>query len=118
MEIETSSAERPVIAMPVGGFEVASGIEARRVPESATEVGDEGEFPPELCNLGDKDGVLVDGTESVVERILLLFDASRSSIDAHPLCFRHGHDREIANAFNGFFFLCSLLPPPLHRTKT
>lgn len=46
MEVETRGIERPIISVTIGGLKVTSGLEFRRIPETATEVGDERELGP------------------------------------------------------------------------
>lgn len=46
MEIETRSVEGQVVGMTIGGFEVASGVESWRVPETTTKVREERKFRP------------------------------------------------------------------------
>lgn len=46
MKIEARGAERPVIGVAIGGFEVTTGVELGEVPEAAPEVGDEREIGP------------------------------------------------------------------------
>lgn len=41
MEIEACGAEREVVGVTVGGFEVTTGMEIGRVPEAASEIGEE-----------------------------------------------------------------------------
>lgn len=60
MEVEAGGVEGPVVAVAVGGLEVGGGVEDGGVPEAASEVGDEGEVGPELGDLGDEEGVVVD----------------------------------------------------------
>lgn len=55
MEIETGGIKRPIIGVTVGGFKVTSGLKVRRIPETATEVGDEGDLGPQLGDFADKD---------------------------------------------------------------
>lgn len=67
MEVEAGGVEGPVVAVAVGGLEVGGGMEDGGVPEAASEVGDKGEVGPELGDLGDEEGVVVDRAECVVE---------------------------------------------------
>lgn len=39
MEVEARGAEGPVVGVTIGGLKVAVGLEARGIPEAATEVG-------------------------------------------------------------------------------
>lgn len=41
MEVDACGAEREVVGVAVGGFEVTSGMEIGRVPEAASEIGEE-----------------------------------------------------------------------------
>lgn len=92
MEVEARGVEGPVVGVPISGLKVAGGFESRGVPETATEVGEEGEVRPEPGDLGDEDGILVDGAEGVVEAgILSLLYDPRRTVDAQPLLRRHRH---------------------------
>lgn len=57
MEVEAGGVEGPVVGVAVGGFEVAGGVEvgSRRIPEAASEVGEEREVRPELGDFSDED---------------------------------------------------------------
>ena len=61
MEVEARSVERAVVGMTIGGFEVAGVLESGGVPEATTEISEKGQLRPELRDLPDEDGVLVDG---------------------------------------------------------
>ena len=82
MEIEASDVEGPVAVVAVRGLEVTGAMEERGVPEAAAEVGDEGQAGPELRDLRDEQRVVVDGPQSVVERVLLLLDLPAHLVDA------------------------------------
>lgn len=60
MEVEARSVERAVVGVTISGFEVASGVEIGGVPEATTEISEKGEVRPELRDLSNEDGVLVD----------------------------------------------------------
>lgn len=66
MEIEARGGEGTVVGVAVGGFEVASGVEAGGVPKAASEIGNEGKRRPELGYLGDEHRVMVNGEKGVV----------------------------------------------------
>lgn len=67
MEVEAGGAEREVVRVAVGGFEVTIGVEIGGVPEAAPEIGEEREFRPQLRDFPNEDGVLVDGAQGVVQ---------------------------------------------------
>lgn len=46
MEVEPRGVEGPVVVVSVGGLEVTRGMEASRVPETTSEVGEEREVGP------------------------------------------------------------------------
>ncbi|RZR95320.1 hypothetical protein BHM03_00024152 [Ensete ventricosum] len=89
VEVEARGAEAPVVGVPVGGLKVAGGLESGGVPEAAAEICDEREARPQSGDLGHEGGVLVDGAQSVVDRIIHPLDAPRRPVDAHPLLRRH-----------------------------
>lgn len=76
MKVEAGGVKGQVVGVAVGGFEVAIGVELWRVPKAASEVGQKRQLRPELRYFSDEDGVLVNGSESVVERIIPAFDGS------------------------------------------
>lgn len=71
--------------MSIGGFEVAIEVELRRVPEAASEVGEQRQLRPELPDFSDEDGVLVDRAQGVEERVLFAFYGPRYLVYAFPL---------------------------------
>lgn len=93
MEVEARGVEGPIAGVSVGGLEVAAGVELGWVPEPASEVREKRELRPELGDLGDENGVVVDGSEGVVEGVLSSFYGPRSSVYAQlrlPLHRRSG----------------------------
>lgn len=46
VKVEASGAEGAVVGVAVGGFEIAGGVEGSRIPETASEVGEERELRP------------------------------------------------------------------------
>lgn len=82
MEVEACCAEREVVGVAVGGFEVAIGVEIGRVPEAASEIGKEGQLRPQLSNFSDEDGILVDGAQGVVEAVVSALYAPRDFVYA------------------------------------
>lgn len=86
MEIETRSIKGQIVGMTIGGFEVASGIEFGRVPETTTKVGHDRKFRPKLRDLVDEDGVLVDRSKSVVETVVSSLYTSCSSVNTISCC--------------------------------
>lgn len=67
MEVEACGTEREVVGVAVGGFEVTTGMEIGRVPEAASEIGEERQLRPQLSYFSDEDGVLEDGAQCVVK---------------------------------------------------
>lgn len=72
--------------MTIGGFEVASGVELFRVPETTTKVCNERKFRPKQRDLVDEDGVLVDRSKSVVETVVSSFYIPCSSVYTISCC--------------------------------
>lgn len=64
--VEAGGVERQVVGVAIGGFEVAIGVELWRVPKAASEVGQKRQLRPQLGDFSDEDGVLINGSESVV----------------------------------------------------
>lgn len=46
VEVEARGAERPVVVVAVGGFEVTGGVKFRGIPEATAKVGEEREVRP------------------------------------------------------------------------
>lgn len=46
MEVEARGAERPVVVVAVGGFEITGGVKFRGIPEATAKVGEEREVRP------------------------------------------------------------------------
>lgn len=90
MEIEPRGVEGQVAGMAIGGLEVAGGVEGGGVPEAASEVGDQGEARPELGDLRDEDGVLVNRPQGVVEAVVPPLYDPRGAVDAQPLQLLRG----------------------------
>ncbi|GLT48509.1 hypothetical protein SLA2020_221300 [Shorea laevis] len=105
MEVEARDVEGPIIGVTVGGFEVARGVEFGRVPETATEVGKEREFRPELRDLADEDGVLVYGSECVVESVLFALNRPRGSVNTQLRFVLHGRRLSLMPDCRGFSIL-------------
>lgn len=64
MEIEARDIERPVAVVAVRGFKVGSAMEVVGVsiPQAAAEIGEQGQTRPQERNLGDEQGIVVDGS--------------------------------------------------------
>lgn len=82
MEVEARGVEGPIVIVSISGFEVAVGIELGGVPEAAAEIGKEREVGPELRYLANKDGILVYGSQGIVEIVVAPLNCPSSSVYA------------------------------------
>lgn len=74
MEVEASDVEGPVAVVAVCGLEVAGALEVRGIPQAAAQVGEQGQAGPQVGDLSDEQGVVVDGAQGVVERVFRLLN--------------------------------------------
>ena len=103
MEVEAGGVEGAVVGVAIGGLKVAAAVEVGRVPEAAAEVGEKRELRPQLRDLAHEDGVLIDGSQRIVESVISSLYASRCPIYAQ-LCT--------------FIFPLHLFSPVFHSIKT
>ena len=60
MKIETRSIERPIIGVPISGFEVTSVTKFRGIPKPTSKISEQRKLWPKLRNFTNKNGVMID----------------------------------------------------------
>lgn len=83
MEVEARDVEGPVAVVAVRGLEVGGAVEVGGVgiPQAAAEIGEQGQAGPQVRDLRDEQGVVVDGAQGVVQRVFCLLYLPRHFVN-------------------------------------